>query len=80
MRVPEIDSNRLLVADLGSSSIPNCSDAPEIISWETMAETQQEQRAGVVCITGAPERDAGNDFPDFASPVDFFQSGRANRF
>ena len=62
MRVPEIDGNRLLVADLGSSSIPSCSDAPEIISWETMAETQQEQRAGIVCITGAPKRDAWNDF------------------
>ena len=62
MRVPKIDGNRLLVADLGSSSIPSCSDAPEIISWETMAETQQEQRAGIVCITGAPKRNAWNDF------------------
>ena len=52
----EIDGQRLLVADLGYSSIHSLCDVPEVISWESMAETQQEQHAGVMPITGAPKK------------------------
>ena len=50
-----IDGRRLLMVDLGHSTIPSLSDNHDTISWETLAETQQEQRAGVVLITGAPK-------------------------
>ena len=57
----EIDGQRLLVADLGCSDIHSRCDVPEVISWETLAQTQQEQHAGVVLITGAPKYDTGNE-------------------
>ena len=49
----EIDGQRILVADLGWSDIHSLCDVPEVISWGTLAQTQQEQHAGVVLITGA---------------------------
>ena len=51
----EIDGQRLLLADLGHSSIPTLHNVPDIISWETVATAQQEQRAGLLFITGAPK-------------------------
>ena len=57
----EIDGQRILVADLGWSDIHSRCDVPEVISWETLAQTQQEQHAGVVLITGAPKYDTGNE-------------------
>ena len=53
-RCLEFDGHRLLMADFGHSTIPSLNDVPEIISWETLAETQQEQRAAVVFITWSP--------------------------
>ena len=51
----EIDGQRLLLADLGHSSIPTLHNVPDIISWETVATAQQEQRAGLLFITGVPK-------------------------
>ena len=55
-----IDGRRLLMADLGHSTIPSLVDNLDTISWETLTETQQEHRAGIVLITGAP-KGIGND-------------------
>ena len=51
----EIDGHRLLIADLGHSTWPASDDKTEIISWDALAETQREKRAGIIFITGASQ-------------------------
>ena len=70
-----IDGRRLLMVDLGHSTIPSLVDNLDTISWETLAETQQEQRAGVVLITGAP-KGIGND--EIRSLFPGWESARIN--
>ena len=55
-KCPNIDRHRLLIVDLGHSTVRSlASFSDEIISWDNLAEKQQEQRAGVVFVTGAPK-------------------------
>ena len=56
-RCCEIDDHRILIVDLGYSDIPSCVDDTEMMDWETLAETQQEQRAACIFITGASKSD-----------------------
>ena len=55
-RWPTINRHRILIVDLGHSTIRSLADGPDyIISWDNLAEKQQEQRAGIVFVTGGPK-------------------------
>ena len=54
------DGRRLLIVDVGNSTIQELVGISEEMPWMTLAKRQQEQSAGVLLITGAQKWDPDN--------------------
>ena len=54
------DGRRLLIADVGNSTIQELVGTPEKLPWMTLAKRQQEQNTGVLLITSVQKWDPDN--------------------